>query len=338
MQPRRPSRWQDVARLALLSALVMSGSLGVALAANPPATSPGAAESAAAPAAAAPAMLPLPGDAQDEPPAIPLVGGRDPIVASIEGHQIVLSELGRAERGLPENLRHLPFDSIYPVLLDRMIDHEALVIMARHRGLEDNPIVKKRMQEAAERVLEGFILGAEAAPRVTEAAVKARYDRLYANRPATEEVRAQHILVTTEAEAVKIVADLKKGADFATLAKQVSKDPDAAQGGELGFFRREQVWPGFADVAFALQPGQVADKPIHNEFGWHVIKVEERRLVAPPAFSEIHDQLRDEMMQEAVRQVVTEARSQVTIHKWNMDGSPMGEPRVGTPAAKPTTK
>ena len=75
------------------------------------------------------------------------------------------------------------------------------------------------------------------------------------NRPATEEVRARHILVTTEAEALKVLDDLKQGADFATVARVISKDPDGAKGGDLGFFRREQVWPGFADVAFALAAG-----------------------------------------------------------------------------------
>jgi peptidyl-prolyl cis-trans isomerase C len=101
----------------------------------------------------------------------------------------------------------------------------------------------------------------------------------------------------------------------------VSKDPDAAKGGDLGYFRREQVWPGFADVAFALQPGQVAPNPIRNEFGWHVIRVEERRLVAPPSFADLHDQLKQELLAAAVRQAVAQARDQLAIRRFNMDGS-----------------
>jgi len=273
----------------------------------------------------------------EELPSLPFTGGTDPIVASVEGRPIYLSDLGRAERGLPENLRSVPFDALYPVLLDRMVDHEALVMRAKQRGLEDNPVVKKQIQDATERVLEGAILALDAAPKVTEEAIKARYNQLYANHPATEEVRARHILVTTEAEAKDLIAQLKKGADFATLAKQTSKDPDGQKGGDLGFFRREQVWPGFADVAFALQPGQVADQPIHNEFGWHVIKVEERRLVAPPSYPDVREALREELMQDAVRQVVAQGRAQLTIHKWNVDGSSMdGTRRLGDPAPKPT--
>lgn len=245
----------------------------------------------------------------------------DPVIGSVEGHLIYLSDLSEAAKTLPDNLKGMPFDSLYPVLLDRMIDHEALVMMARRTGLDQKPEVIKEIQESTERILEGAYLGAVANPLVTEQAIRARYNQIYANRPAAEEVHARHILVTTEAEARKVIEDLKKGADFATIARVISKDPDAAKGGDLGFFRREQVWPGFADVAFSLQPGQVAPDPIKNEFGWHVIKVEERRLVAPPSYSDIHDQLRQELLAAAVRQAVAKARSQMVIHRFNIDGT-----------------
>jgi peptidyl-prolyl cis-trans isomerase C len=253
--------------------------------------------------------------------AAPLQGSADPVVASVEGHLIYLSDLGEASKTLPENLRGMPFDSLYPVLLDRMVDHEALVMMAERKGLEQKKSVQREIQAATERILEGAYLGEVAAPQVTEQAIQARYNRQFANRSATEEVRARHILVTTEAEARKVMEDLKKGADFATIARVLSKDPDAAKGGDLGFFRREQVWPGFADIAFSLQPGQIAPNPIKNEFGWHVIKVEERRLVAPPSFSDVHDQLRQEILAAAVQQAIANARSQLAIHRFNLDGS-----------------
>src|SRR3954469_4107709 len=100
-----------------------------------------------------------------------------------------------------------------------------------------------------------------------------------------------------------------------------AKDPDSSKGGDLGFFPREQVWPCFADVAFSLQPGQVARDPIRNEFGWHVIKVEEKRLVAAPAYAEGHDQLRQELLATAVQDSVERARAQLSIRRFNMDGS-----------------
>lgn len=256
----------------------------------------------------------------------------DPVVAIVEGHMIYLSDLGRAVPTLPENLRGLPFDTLYPVVLERIIDHQALVALARRKNLEDDPGVRREINAAVDRILEGALLSREAVPSASEDKIQARYTRQYVGKPATEEARARHILVATEAEAKKQIAELNKGADFSTLAKQNSKDPDGANGGDLGFFRRDQVWPEFADVAFTLQPGQISQTPIHNEFGWHIVKVEERRIVAPPSYSEVHDALRQSLLQDAVQLTIEQARSQLTIRKYNLDGSPLGAIPDITPA------
>jgi len=251
----------------------------------------------------------------------PVGAGSDPVIGSVDGKLIYLSDLTRITNTLPEQMRTLPFDSVMPVLLDRIIDHEALTMTARRAGLDKKVEVQREMRAAADLVLERAWLAEVTPSKVTEAAIVARYNRQYANRPATDEVRARHILVGTEAEAKSVLEELKNGAEFAALAKTVSKDPDGKQGGDLGFFRRDQVWPGFADAAFSLQPGQVGPVPVHNEFGWHVIKVEERRLVAPPTLSEVRDQIREELTALAVQAAIAEARSQMIIHKFNLDGS-----------------
>lgn len=251
----------------------------------------------------------------------PLGAKADPVIGSVDGKLIYLSDLTRVANTLPEQMRNLPFDSIMPVLLDRIIDHEALVMTSRRAGLERDAEIQRAMRAAADQVLERAWLAQVTPSKVTEAAIGARYNRQYANRPATDEVHARHILVGTEAEAKAVLEELKGGADFASVARVVSKDPDGKQGGDLGFFRRDQVWPGFADVAFSLQPGQVGPVAIHNEFGWHIVKVEERRLVAPPTLSEVRDKIREELTTEAVRQAIADARSQLIIHKFNLDGS-----------------
>jgi peptidyl-prolyl cis-trans isomerase C len=251
----------------------------------------------------------------------PAQGSADTLIAEVEGHPIYLSQLGRAVRDLPDDLRGLPFETLYPVLLDRIVDHEALVTMARRDGLESRADVQQAIRAATDSILEGAFLKQDSAPKVTEAAIRARYSHQFADRPAAEEVRARHILLGSEVEARKTLDDLRNGADFATLARAVSKDPDGAKGGDLGFFRREQVWPGFADVAFSLPPGQVAPNPVKNEFGWHVIKVEEKRLVAPPSYAEAHDQLQQELLAAAVEQSVQNARSGLAIRRFNLDGS-----------------
>jgi peptidyl-prolyl cis-trans isomerase C len=245
----------------------------------------------------------------------------DPVLGSVDGKLIYLSDLTRVASTLPGPMRNAPFDQIMPVLLDRMIDHEALIMTAHRLGLDKKPDVQRDMRAAADLVLERAYLGQVTPSQVTDAAIQARYNRQYANRPATDEVRARHILVGSEAEAKAVLDQLKAGADFATLARVISKDPDGKQGGDLGFFRRDQVWPGFADVAFSLQPGQVGQKPVHNEFGWHVIKVEERRLVAPPTLSEVREQIRKDLTAQAVQAAISDARGQMIIHRFNLDGS-----------------
>jgi len=256
----------------------------------------------------------------------------NPVVGIVEGYPIYLSDIGRAVPTLPDNLRGLPFDTLFPVVLDRLIDHQALVAMARRKHLDEDPNVRREIATATERILEGALLAKVATPQASEEKIQERYTKQYVGRPATEETRARHILVATEAEAKKLIAELNKGADFPTLAKQNSRDPDRESGGDLGFLRRDQVWPAFADVAFALQPGQFSQNAIHNEFGWHIVKVEERRIVAPPTYSEVHDKLRQALLQEAIVQTIQQARSELAIRKFNVDGTPLGPVSDITPS------
>src|ERR1039458_9565951 len=134
--------------------------------------------------------------------------------------RLYLSDLGDAVQSLPEALRKMPFEVIYPTLLDRMVDHEALVLLARSRKLDDDPKVKRQIDAATARVLEAALLERMAVPEATEAAIQARYTRDFANRPAVEEVHARHILVGSEEAAKGLIEELHKGSDFAALARR----------------------------------------------------------------------------------------------------------------------
>jgi peptidyl-prolyl cis-trans isomerase C len=258
------------------------------------------------------------------------------VVANVDGHPIYLSQLGQAVQSLPENMRTMPFEAIYPLLLDRMIDHEALVLLARREKLDEDPKVVRQVDEATARVLEGALLARTVVPEVTEDAIKARYKRDFAGQSAIEEVHARHILVGTEAEAKWVIQELDKGADFVALAKRFSKDPDAARGGDVGFIRRNQVWPGFADLAFSLKPSEIGQTPVYNEFGWHVVQTLERRTVPPPTFDQVHEAIRQQLLQEAVQRVVAQAREGLRVHKFNITGAPSekttGSEELGAPA------
>jgi peptidyl-prolyl cis-trans isomerase C len=245
----------------------------------------------------------------------------DPVVAKVNGQDIRLSELNQAAQSLPPELRSIPPQTLFPMLLDQQIDRKALVTEARKSGLDKDPAVQKQMAMAEDAALQNALLSRQIGPLVTDDAVRARYEKDIAGKPGEEEAHARHILVPTEEEAKKIIADLKKGADFAALAKQYSKDPGAAQGGDLGWFKKDEMVPAFSAAAFALQPGQVSDKPVKTEFGWHVIKLEDKRQAQPPSFEQARDGLRQKMIQEGVQNAVKQARSEVTVEKFNMDGS-----------------
>jgi peptidyl-prolyl cis-trans isomerase C len=256
------------------------------------------------------------------PPAAAAAAPADPIIAKVNDHAIRQSDVKAASETLPENARGMPPQVLLPMLLDQVIDGQALLIEARKQGLDKDPAVNRQMTDASDRALQSALIGRQVGPGLTEEAVRARYDRDIAGKPGEEEVHARHILVADEDTAKKIIAELKKGGDFAALAKKYSTDPSgASQGGDLGFFRQTEMVPEFASAAFAMKPGEISQVPVHTQFGWHVIKLEERRTAPPPSFEQSHDEIRQKMIQEGVTAVIAKARAGVKIERFNMDGS-----------------
>ena len=325
-------------RLATAASLVAIS--GAALAADPappapPATAPAPASPAPAPtpAASAPATPAPPAPSPGSPPAPPPPGSAaatrpkgDPVVATVDGQPIHLSEVQEAVAQVPEEYRNLPPQVLYPQLVEQLIDRKALLKLAQERHLDKDPAVEKAMQRAEQQALQNAVIAGEVGPTVTPAAVRARYDATIGNKPGEEEVHARHILVANEDEAKKIIADLDKGADFATEAKAHSTDPGASNGGDLGWFKKNDMLPEFSAVAFTLKPGEISQTPVHTRYGWHVIKVEGTRTATPPTFDQAKEELRQTMIQEGIQKVVKEARNDVTVQHFNPDGSPMAPP------------
>ena len=181
--------------------------------------------------------------------------------------------------------------------------------------------MQHQIAAATDRVLQSAMLSQIIGPSITEEALRARYDKDIASKPGEDEVHARHILVDNEALAKQIIADLKKGGDFAALAKQYSKDPGSDHTGDLGFFHKDEMVPEFAAAAFAMKPGEISDTPVHTQFGWHVIQVLERRHAEPPSFEQARAELRQKMIQEGIQKALAEARSQVMVEKFNLDGT-----------------
>jgi peptidyl-prolyl cis-trans isomerase C len=173
----------------------------------------------------------------------------------------------------------------------------------------------------------------------TDDAEKKVYEDAAKQISSEQEVRARHILVETEDEAKQVEEELKKGADFAELAKKKSKDPGASDGGDLGFFTKDQMVPEFSAVAFALEPGKISD-PVKSQFGWHVIKVEEKRNRKPPEFDQVKAQIETYVTRKAQSEYVTKLREGAKIERLDKaaDSTPAAAAPAATPAAKPDAK
>ncbi|MBM3648946.1 MAG: peptidylprolyl isomerase [Alphaproteobacteria bacterium] len=301
------------------AALALAGSAGPGLAQAPqqPAGQQGAAQPkpAAKPPAPQPAAQPL----------------KDPVVAIVNGQPIRLSELEVAQQSLPQQYRNMPLQAVFPALLDRIIDSKLVVQEGKKNKVNEDPAFKRRMVFVEDQVLQDFWIQREIARLVTAEKLQKRYEERLKAIPSEDEVRARHILVSTEDEAKALIADLKKGAAFDKLAKEKSTDKaSGAEGGDLGWFKKSDMVKEFADAAFNLKKGELSDSPVKTQFGFHVIKVDDRRQSPPPAFEEMADQLRDELAREAVTGQLDLMRSNAKIEKFAMDGS-----KPDAPAAKP---
>jgi peptidyl-prolyl cis-trans isomerase C len=256
----------------------------------------------------------------------------DPLLATVNGMEIHLSDIQKAAQNAPQQLQQMPPNQLFPLLLNQEIDRDALLVAAREENLEKQPAVAASMAHAANISLENAYVQQHVGSAVTDAAVKAEYEKNYAGKPGPEQVEARHILVKTQAEAEAIINQLNHGANFAALAEKDSIDPGAKNGGELGWFTKDEMVPAFADAAFALKPGQYTKTPVHSQFGWHVILVQGRRTAPAPALADVQDQIRQSLADQAIQNTLAAARAKVKITINNPGGA------QAAPTTTPATK
>jgi peptidyl-prolyl cis-trans isomerase C len=277
-------------------------------------------------AAFALALTALPAGAQ-----APASSGADPVAAVVNGTEIRRSAIEKARQSVPQ-LAQMPLDKIYTMMLDKLIQEQLFLQAGRKDNLQNDPEVKERMRDIEGRVIAQVYINRVVRKTVTDQALAKRYEKFKAEAPTGEEVRARHILVDSEAKAKEVLVELKKGGDFAALAKAKSIDPGAQAGGDLGYFRVEEMVPEFAEAAFKMKPGQISDAPVKTQFGWHVIKVEDRRAAKPPSFEEMKEELSVDLTQDAVAALVESLSAKAKISRFDMNGNPIAEPK---PEPKP---
>jgi peptidyl-prolyl cis-trans isomerase C len=248
------------------------------------------------------------------PASAPRAQDADPVVARVNGVEIRQSDLVLAEDEVGANMPQMSPDQKRDYLITYLGDVVILAQAADQQKLADRDDVKHRIQFERNKVLMETLLQQAGTASVTDDAMHKVYDDAVKQMPSEQEVHARHILVPTEDEAKAIEDQLKKGADFAALAKEKSKDPGAADGGDLGYFTKDQMVPEFAEVAFKLDKGQISD-PVHTQFGWHIIKVEDKRTKPTPTFDEVKGQLENYVAHRAQAELVSKLRSAANIER-----------------------
>jgi peptidyl-prolyl cis-trans isomerase C len=238
----------------------------------------------------------------------------DTVVAKINGVEIRQSDLALAEEDMGQELQQVPPDQRRDQLISYLADIIMVAQVAEQKKLGDNADFKRRLAFLRSKLLMGYGLQDEVKSAVTDEARRQVYDDAVKSMGGQEEVRARHILVETEDEAKAIVDLLKGGADFATLAKEKSKDPGASDGGDLGYFVNDQMVKEFADVAFKMYPGQTSN-PVKTQFGWHIIKLEDRREKKAPDFDTVKEQVDTFLARKAQTDFVAKLRQSAKIER-----------------------
>jgi peptidyl-prolyl cis-trans isomerase C len=256
----------------------------------------------------------------------------DPVVARANGVDIHESDIAFAEEEIGANIPNMPPPQKRDYLINYLADVVVLSQAADQQKLADRPDVKHRLTFDHNRLLMEALLQDAGRAALSDDAEHKVYDDAVKQMTNEEEVHARHILVPTEEEAKAILAQLKGGADFATLAKEKSKDPGGAEGGDLGYFTKEQMVPEFSQVAFRLDKGQISD-PVKTQFGWHIIKVEDKRIKPTPTFEQVKSQIENYVAHRAQAALVEKLRSGANIERLDKPAAPLAaDPSLNTAA------
>ncbi len=245
---------------------------------------------------------------------LPASAQEDKVVATVNGVPITEAEMKLVEEDLAQQFARLPEDQRRAAVLSAIMEFRLLAGEAAAKGVDKDPAFMQRMELLRQRALHAAVVESEVAQKITDEEIRARYDAQIAATPPVNEVKARHILVKTQEEALAIVKRLEAGEKFEDIAKAVSTDPGSgANGGDLGWFGPGQMVPEFEKAAFGLEVGAYTKEPVQSQFGFHIILVEDKRTQQPPAFEEVKDQFRSMVLREKYFALVKTLRGAATI-------------------------
>ena len=241
----------------------------------------------------------------------------DFIVARVNGSVIRFSDVIMAKNELPDVFESLPREAVYDALVEQLIARRLLAEEAWRAGIEQEAVTQSRLNFEREKVLRDLYMVELIEGRITDKQVNTLYEEVYLAPEALREVRLQQILVRTEPEAKAAYEVLESGVSFEDVARQVSIDASAVKGGELGFLTRDRVVGEVAARAFLMEVGEVS-RPIKSRFGFHIIKLLEKREKAPPPIDSVRESLRLELVQMIMDAELDKLRGRSRVERYDL--------------------
>lgn len=238
-----------------------------------------------------------------------------PIVANVNNEDISLETMIHAMNELPPEIQSQPFMSYYEDLLERVIDIKLFAQEGKKMKLDEEPSVRAAIDFVIEKVLMQAFLSKYVQENIKEENIKASYNNFIADETSREEIKASHILMDTESEAIDVINMLNDGDDFAELAKNKSTGPSGPSGGDLGWFKRGQMVPPFEKAAFSLNKNEITQRPVQTQFGWHVIKIFDKRIPEAPSYESMKNKLIQDLERKIVSKKIQDLRNDALIEK-----------------------
>ena len=238
-----------------------------------------------------------------------------PIVANVNNEDISLETMIHAMNELPPEIQSQPFMSYYEDLLERVIDIKLFAQEGKKMKLDEEPSVRAAIDFVIEKVLMQAFLSKYVQENIKEENIKASYSNFIADETSREEIKASHILMDTESEAIDVINMLNDGDDFAELAKNKSTGPSGPSGGDLGWFKRGQMVPPFEKAAFSLNKNEITQRPVQTQFGWHVIKIFDKRIPEAPSYESMKNKLIQDLERKIVSKKIQDLRNDALIEK-----------------------
>lgn len=251
------------------------------------------------------------------------VSADNPLIARIAGQDVTKADLQETIKGLPDNYKQFPEEVLSQFALDQMIGERVIDAKIGNSGLERDPEVQAQLADAQKQIVRSIFIEREVKKAVTDDKIKKAYDEYKANFPKVEEVKASHILVSAEDEqnAKDLIKQLDGGADFSKLAKENSLDGSSESGGDLGYFTKEEVVPEFAKAAFETKIGAYTKTPVKSSFGYHIIKVEDKRERPPADFETAKPYLEQEIGRQLYNDIIAQWREEANVERYDEKGN-----------------